>query len=1385
MTRSVHYPGHPPGDSLVRPRQRELCERHRTLARSLCWTIGAIFLKPLHRQDTQAITINDTTRSCGMLTVSTDRQRYAQTFTFLVLLMLLLPSLGVTTEARFDNYFLKDGLPGKTVWASHEDSLGFLWVGGTNGLARFDGNRFERFPFPESHGVFPANAIVRDFAISPDNTIWVGTLRHGAFRIDPYATQDRRSSIEKVATEGSRVRSLAVTRRGVFAGTSEGLEAWDSSTQRFRLVDIPELKTTVSEVFAATESLLLIGTSNGIYRYTVGSATAAPIASKSLGEQLVYSIGQVGKDVFLAGTAQGVFQFSLNGSSATRKPWVDQKSAVFSIAVSNGNVWLGTREGLVRIIDGELSQRFNHDPRLPGSISDSTVTSVAVDRSGVLWAGTFSGGLDRLYTAVLEFGWYDAGSPGFECLNESIVHSLLEIDDSLWIGTSSGLGIAERGSGQCVSVDTNGRGVLGLIQEPGGDIWAATTAGPAKVSQTDGSVTLEPPILNHLTYFVRNSGDGSLIAGTGDGLFRIDMQTKLATQVAIAGSSENQPGVYAATKANDGTFLLATDTGLYRWRPDSDASQVDLAGVRNGMQIRAITHAHSSLWLGSPDEGLIEVEDESYAAKVRLSADDIGEILGMIYDGTDLWITTGTGVVRFTPKSGTTRKYTASDGLQSDVFTEWAVMQGSNGHIYLGGRRGLNVFDPKDIQPNLVPPKVALTGLTLFNEPVPIGSSDEDLFSLPSSMELLDSLSLTHNQDTIGIEFAALHFADPSRNTIEYRLDGFEDKWSTARSGQRVATYTSLPWGDYTFRVRAANKDGVWGEEATLPITIITPVWARWWAIGAYIAFAFVLAWAYAQYRSAAANRRAQQLEATVNARTRELAERNQRVEEQKATIEHLLSRKNSLFANVSHEFRTPLTLILGPLDQLIEKAKNSSEQKPMFLRLRRNANRLLNLVDQLLFLARTTGSHYQTRETLRLDECVEYLVSSFQPLADEKNLQLTTTKCHAASVLANKDAVESMVSNLLSNAIKYTPAGGQIIVSLERLSDTVKLSVSDTGRGLSISEQATIFERFTRLDEDRSVEGTGIGLALVRELAEAHEGDIEVESVIGEGTTFSLILPLTAAAVPVQERTEAPAPDQEAPGSGTSIRQNVLIIDDDRDMLEYVAECLEQDFHCIIASNGREGLELALELVPDVIVSDVMMPEVDGYELSRAIREDERLSHIPIILLSARGSRKSRIEGWNAYADDYLVKPFDHNELRARIHSLLKVRELLRTKVHGELVEHGKPTGLNKKEQAFVDRLDVILERRYTEIGLSRADLASEMAVSDRQLQRKLKAIIDQNPSDYLREFRLRKAKGLLSQGEQVALAAEYCGFASPSQFGHAFKQRFGITPKKFQMSG
>lgn len=1286
-------------------------------------------------------------------------------------------------NARFENLWIDDGLPGKAVWSIAQDSHGFVWTGGTNGIARHDGIRFQAFPFPETDGEFPPGTVVRSMVVDDADNIWVGTLRNGLYRATPY-TRGENSTLVKWPTHGSAIRALVLVGDALFVGTESGLERIPVGAAKAQS-QLLETQNVTSLAMHSGATLLIGTRDQGLFQYSLERETTSPIVEGVIGESPIYFIHVRRDRSILAGTDLGIASISADFDTTVLPDFGLGK--VFWSAISLGDeTWLGSRDfGVFRVAGDRVLETYNHDPGRPKSLSDSSVTTMALDRSGTLWLGTFSGGLNRLDPDTLQFGWHDATSTGYSCLSESGVHSFYpESTSTLWIGTVSGLIRTNATTGECESASTPGTQILGFHRDSADQLWVSTSLGLSRVDESNG-LQVEKPVKEHFSFFVRESGTDTLIYGTAEGLFEFNVPERAVRQIPL-NSETTQPMVMASSQDVSGTFWFATSGGIYRWSPGHSPEMMDTSDRLPSQFVEAIAVRGNTVWAGGRTNGLIGFDVDTSSTLHHLPVDTVGRVVGIVEgNAEDLWVSTASGLFQYKPDSGALRRYTARDGLQSDAFVAGAAAAGEDGQLYFGGPRGWNVFQPSQITANTVRPEVSLAGFTRFNQRVSTVPGSDN-YALKSSIELQEPVELSHNDDRFGIEFAALHFADPSRNRLEYKMEGFETEWTPAHPGERSATYTNLPWGDYVFRVRAANKDGLWNLDGiSLPITVQTPIWARWWALVVYFLLLVSLAMAFAYLRSAAAIRRADELQVTVNERTRELAERNQRVEEQKSTIEDLLRRKDSLFANVSHEFRTPLTLILGPLDDLISGAEGDT-QKSMFRRIRRNAERLLHLVDQLLFLARTSTRVSQKRESIQLQETVDYLASSFRPLAQKKRLCMNIEILQPSRTFAIPDAVETMVSNLLSNAIKYTPQGGTVTLRLYHSDGFARLEVEDSGAGMSAAEKSQIFERFTRLPEHQELQGTGIGLALVRELAEAHGGEIEVDSQPGQGSVFSLLLPLADDDESLQIASAAEPVDEtvvNTPRSGIRSKPKVLVIDDDYDMLSYVTECLASDFRCVTAVNGKQGLEKALDVVPDLVVSDVMMPEMDGFELSKRIREDERLSHIPIVLLTARGGRDSRIKAWDMYVDDYIVKPFHADELRSRLHSLLNVRVLLRNQVRSDLTEEGASTSLNKKEQAFVDRLTAVIERRYSEFGLTRADLAGEMAVSERQLQRKLKAITDQNPSEFLREFRLRKARDLLADGEQVTLTSEKCGFASPSQFGFAFKKRYGTTPKKFQM--
>lgn len=763
-----------------------------------------------------------------------------------------------------------------------------------------------------------------------------------------------------------------------------------------------------------------------------------------------------------------------------------------------------------------------------------------------------------------------------------------------------------------------------------------------------------------------------------------------------------------------------------------------------------------------------------------------------------LWVATPRGLFRIDPVTRDVTSFRTSDGLQSDDFVGNSFDQSASGWIYLGGRRGFNVFDPLSIVLDPKPPQVSLTSFLHFNEALSPGEEHRG-FTLSAPIEQLDRLLLTHRDDVVGFEFAALHFSDPARNRFAYKLHGFDSGWTETSARNPRATYTNLDPGSYVFQVRASNPHGVWNEEGRrIAVEVLPAPWVTWWAYAVYALLSVSALTLLYLYRTAALRRQSQELEQAVYERT--------------ATIESLLEKKNEEFANLSHEFRTPLTLILGPVKSLLQALDEPTAREKLSV-VRRNGHRLLRLVDQLLHMERFRVQRALPRRPRAIRQTVEWIGQSFEELAEERGVKVSTGPVEDLHVELSPDALEKILLNLMSNALKYTPESGTVELSAVAEGDQARIVVRDTGIGIAPEHQSKIFERYHRVqDEHREkVTGAGIGLALVRELAEGHGGTIQLESRVGEGSTFVLHLPLTDPA----KATETPQPasellelelealteqgaaidrgaETEGPGRVPTTAQDrsttVLVIEDNPDMLRYIAEILSRRHTCLTANQGHEGLLLAWEHVPDLVVSDIMMPGMDGYQVIRNLKDDDRSSHIPVILLTARGDRTSRHRGWQERADEYLTKPFDENELLLRVDSLLAIRAILRERFAQDFAP-GTPAiaavadGLNPRDQAFLENFRRMISRHYGDSGFRLAQMTSQMALSERPLQRKLKALLGRTPNEYLRAYRLKMAGDLLREEDlTVAEVADRTGFGSQAYFATCFKAQYGVTPSAYR---
>lgn len=758
-------------------------------------------------------------------------------------------------------------------------------------------------------------------------------------------------------------------------------------------------------------------------------------------------------------------------------------------------------------------------------------------------------------------------------------------------------------------------------------------------------------------------------------------------------------------------------------------------------------------------------------------------VYGILPDNAGkIWGSTNRGLFRLTISNGTTRSYRfrnfkTSDGLQADEFNTASFARAPDGHLFFGGVNGLTAFYPSEVEDRQTDAPVRITALKINNLPI---DKFQENSPLERPLDQTEHLRLAPDQNLVTLEFALLDFANPSENHFQYRLKGVDPAWVDAGTNH-VANYARLRPGDYLFEVQGSISGGDWSASATLRITVLPPWWATWWA---YLSYALAICggfWLFYKIRL------------------------RQKLEHQEARrLQELDDFKNRFFTNITHEFRTPLTVILGMTERLMADGGRQTDdgRKNTLNLIKRSGENLLRLVNQILDLTKLE-SNSLTINYVRGDilPYLRYIAESLHSLANAQNVLLRVESDQAKIDMDyDPERLLQIIHNLLSNAIKFTPSGGQVNLRVtiddsrtpNRQSGIV-IQVADTGAGIPPEDLPKIFDRFFQANNLAKAKagGTGIGLALTKELVKAMGGEISVESEVGRGTTFSVQLPISRNAQNAEELKNRGFEDSTAQFSNSQIldssvlqKNQILIIEDNPDVVEYLAACLREKYQLEFAYNGRAGIERALETVPDLVISDVMMPEKDGFEVCDFLKNDERTSHVPIVLLTAKADAASRLAGLRRGADAYLSKPFDAEELLVWLEKLLELRRLLRERYSQSSLPApenlAEPSPENfALEDAFLQKVNGILEANMADENFGLPQLCQKVAMSRSQLFRKMKALLDVSPSDYIRTFRLRRAKWMLeNSGANVAEAAFAAGFKDPSYFSKIFQEEFGVLP-------
>lgn len=1049
---------------------------------------------------------------------------------------------------------------------------------------------------------------------------------------------------------------------------------------------------------------------------------------------------------------------------------------------SRGRMWIGyDHHGLVVLEkNGELHS-VKSDPSDVRLLDTPTPTALMEDRTGTIWVGSRKNGVSLYNDAAFKFDFQ--AFPDVNCIAPSADGSLL------WLGTDGdGLMCLDRATGDVRRYAVPAPGerpqvVVSVASDEAGHVWAGTYGGGLLHVSPAGSlerITSAAGLPSDNVWAVQPLPDGKLLAGTlGGGLDIYDPATRTHKVLGPDNMPVLSGYIVSIEPGPDGLYYIGTTSGVAVYDHAAgrmsmyDAGRYGAEGFGQENMNHVMMDSRGLLWMATRD-GL-----EVYSPKAdSLYTVSLGRprrfVLGVAEDANhDIWAAVGGELVSIAVEmqpdgalAFDTHTYNSNDGLQACDFNQRSLAVLPDGEMAVGGFYGINTFRPDVIRPGAVAPRVFFTGLSLFNEAVQVGREYNGRVLLPRSISTLDSIELDHSENEFALWLSTDDYVNPYNTVYYYQLEGFNDEWQRLPAGSHHISYTNLAPGRYTLHVKAENGDGVPSANvATLGIVVRPPFYATTLAKVIYVVLFLLLVLAAL---------------ALVRRHERSLSQRRERAEAAKQQ-EELDQLKFKFFTNVSHELRTPLTLIKAPLESLLKRPFDSDTRGKLEM-VNGNAERLLDLVNQLLDFRK----HEVAGMTLNLSRgdivaFVRSICDRFLSLSEKKHIHLTFfSAAQALPMEFDEDKMGKIIMNLLSNAFKFTPDNGRVDVALSRVDDNLEIAISDTGRGIPDDDKKRIFERFYQSGNDMG--GTGIGLSLVAEYVKLHGGTVAVADNAVRGAVFTVSIPLrgAVAALPAVDADAAPEAPV-GPAAAGPAAASLLVVDDNPDLLQFVASELASDFAVTTASDGREALEQIAGRVPDVILSDLMMPGMDGIELCRRLKSDPATASIPLLILTAKHDVSAKIEGLTLGADDYMTKPFNVDELRLRLNKLVNLR---RMGAHRAVIDpEPHSIAITSLDEKLIEHAVNYVGEHMSSPDLSVEDLAAELGMSRVHLYKRLKHITGKTPIEFIRVLRLKRAAQMLRESQlNISEIAYSCGFNNPKYFSRYFKEEFGVLPSQYQ---
>lgn len=1339
--------------------------------------------------------------------------------------MLFLCLWGICLSATAQKYMfkhleVKDGLSNNQVNAIYKDSRGFMWFGTASGLNRYDGYEFKVYRNQNNDAKSLPDNYIENIQEDVSGNLWIRTSAGYVFYNSLTDTFDR--DVEKwmwnIGISGNP-SSIYIDKHKIFwvYVLGKGIYRYVNGEKKAERVNVKAealLNADIVDMIESNEGILLIynhGVLVCLDKEKLNVKWTINDISSDIGKETVndFSLFIDQKEQLWIYGVLGMWIYNLPQKTwELRSPKDDSYNSVRAVAQDKrGRMWLGKDQDGVELVDVQGNHiHLINVPNNERTLSNNTITALYEDAAGTMWVGTYKKGISYYNESIFKFGivdigdincvengrkdvvWLGTSGSGLICWNRStderkvfshtsdphsissdiIVSLLLDSNDKLWAGTYwGGLNcydgnrfIHYRAGGENSLASDN---VWALVEDADKNIWIGTLGG--------GLQCLNPATGVFVTYSSNNSNlvsdhvsslclgrNNTLIIGTSVGVAIMDLTTRTITN-------------FAGNRSGMRQFTNQTVNQVYE-----DSRGLIWVGTREGLNVY------------DPKQ------DELYEVAVKPNFSEF-YILGITEDeNKSMWVSAGGELINVTLSvEGKTGKlsfrchtYDERDGLQSCDFNQRSLKRLHSGEIVVGGLYGLNNFRSDNIKYNRALPKVMFTGFQLFNEEVKVGEEYDGQIILKEALNKTKEVVLGYKQNVFTVLFASDNYVLPEKTRYHYKLDGFNEDWLISMADQHRVTYTNLAPGSYLLKVKATNSDGYAGtEEATLKIVILPPFWMTPWAYACYI-FLLIGGLFLAFY---AVQRRERN-----KFKIRQMEQDAQRAEE-------VNQMKFRFFTNVSHELRTPLTLIISPLEGMIKDTKEAKQLDKLNL-MHRNALRLLNLVNQLLDFRKNemAGLHLSLSEG-DIVAYVRNICSSFLILSEKKNVHLTFfTAVESLNMAFDEDKVGKIVMNLLSNAFKFTPDGGRVDVSLEILKgspETLEIKVSDTGSGVKDEDKERIFERFYQVEhegESNRSTGSGIGLSLVRDFVTLHGGAVRVFDNVGSGSVFVVDIPVKHSVVNVATPLSQEAAEEDAAALDTETieadedtqpfekrKPLVLIVDDNEDFITFMRDSLSLYFSVQSAVNGREAWNIIPELMPDLIVSDLMMPEMDGNELCRNVKTDKRTQNIPFVLLTAKQSVENKVEGLTIGADDYVTKPFNMEVLILRMRKLIDLSS--RSKSRNRIDPEPSDIVITSLDEKLIENAIKYVEANISRSDLSVEELSHELGMSRVHLYKKLLQITGKTPIEFIRIIRLKRAAQLLRESQQnVSEIAYQLGFNNPKYFSKYFKDEFGVLPSVYQ---